>query len=841
MPQLGMVVGGMIGGAISPDKINAPSIGDASQQASQAGVPRPVVYGHPAPFAGNIIDGEGKARKIFVKERQGKGGGPIVKSERFILTYAVRICEGPIAGVVRIWRNGEVVLDRRTDAQIAATYGAGGDTTKYTAEMRAKSAAFLKKIRIYLGTESQLPDPSLEALHGVGNTPYFRGTAYMVLTDSDETDTRGAAAQYQFEVVAVGAETSAVVIIPSNYDEAVSQGNGGGFYTINAFAGINSVPIIKLDVDALHGNGAPSRFIMKIGSRVLHDTGWRGSPTHQSDLDAQLVSLGMSDLIGQIATQSVAISTIVYTNDLGSAITSTIYLSGVGSPEAFYGIKVSRQLMAVADIPADWATTPELPGAILGNGLIHYPDFITTTALTTITPGSITLRSVVESVASRCNVPASKINAIALTDIIPGFLVAQQFSGADTLRPTQQAFFYDLPEVDGQIKAIKRGGATSVSITDDDLLETGQDDERVRGQIVEYPLKVSVVTQDPAAEYAAVPQTSGRSSPDFEGTSEVVIQLPIPFSAAIAAQIAHKSHKVMHSMAEGRVELSLPENFSRYIASDAFNYQSKRWLIEEVRYSEGECHWKAVYDRASSYGSLATGNAPRPPELPTSGLRGPTLLAAMNLPALREQDNVPGIYLAATGAFTGWNGCVVEMSADGGASFATLTTITGRSVMGRLSAAITSSSEPIPVILDDGELDSVTPEALALDANAFAIIAPGDVSEIGQFQTATEGAPGAYDLTTVTRGGEGTAAVAHDAGERFVMLANSVFVPIDSSLAGKTLILRAVTNGTVPENNQTISFVYQPITPVVPGETFNRIDASGDLRIDADDNQRITN
>lgn len=837
MPQLGAAIGGAIGGAISPDVIKAPSIGDAQKQASAAGVPRPVVYGHPAPFAGNIIDGEGKARKITVKQQQGKGGGPIVKSERFILTSAVRICEGPIAGVVRIWRNGEVVYDRRTAAQIGATYGAGAGTSAFTAEMRAKSAAFQKKVRVYLGSETQLPDPALEAIHGVGNTPYYRGTAYIVIQDDDVTDTRGAAAQYQFEVMAAGAasEASTAVALP-DISPTDGFGVGGGIFAnwVDSEEKIVSVAAITRHEFTATPNVdyGPARVRIKsLDGALLADSGWLSigaysvaaidawksavtrwrrwpvSGGYVDTFDAVQIAAYLAPLGGSIVGLT-AIADINYAPGTTQVLVEIIRTSVVSTS----GASVNNRRANLSSVPAGYTTTPELPGVLVGSdGLIYYPTWVTPPASKSLAGSAVTLRSVVENIAIRCNVPASKVNAIALNDVIPGFLVAQQFSGADTLRPTQQAFFYDLPEVDRQIKAIKRGGAVAVSITDDDLLETGQDDERVRGQAIEYPLKVSVVTQDPAAEYAPVPQTIGRSSPDFEGTSEVVIQLPIPFSAAIAAQIAHKSLKVMHSMSEGRVELALPESFSQYVASDAIDYRSKRWLIEEVRYSEGECHWKAVYDRASSYASTATGSTPRPPELPTSGLRGPTMLAAMNLPPLRQQDSVPGIYLAATGTFSSWDGCVVEMSSDGGASFTTLATITGRSVIGRLSAAIAASGEPIPVTLDDGHLYSSTLAALAQNANAFAIIAPGDVSEIGQFQTATEGLPGAYSLTVVTRGGNGTAAAAHASGERFVMLGSSVFVPMDSALAGKTLLLRAVTNGTIPENNPTISFVFNPV------------------------------
>lgn len=54
---------------------------------------------------------------------------------------------------------------------------------------------------IYLGGEDQLPDPALEVIHGVGTTPAYRGTAYVVFNKKDLTERRGSIPSYRFEVV----------------------------------------------------------------------------------------------------------------------------------------------------------------------------------------------------------------------------------------------------------------------------------------------------------------------------------------------------------------------------------------------------------------------------------------------------------------------------------------------------------------------------------------------------------------------------------------------------------------------------------------------------------------
>lgn len=185
--QVGWMLGSAVGGYIDPVKISAPDIGDAQTQTTSDGIPIAVCYGHTPPFFGNVIDGEQKARRIKGKfRRQGKGGPKVQDPDKYLITYAIGVAEGP-GDIVRIRRNGQLVYDVTPGSQIP------GDT-----------AAFRSKLRIYRGTEDQLPDPSLEALHGVGNTPYYRGLIYVVVENDDVTDTGGAIPHLSFEVVKGG-------------------------------------------------------------------------------------------------------------------------------------------------------------------------------------------------------------------------------------------------------------------------------------------------------------------------------------------------------------------------------------------------------------------------------------------------------------------------------------------------------------------------------------------------------------------------------------------------------------------------------------------------------------
>lgn len=178
----GFTIGYGIGGAIDPTTIKAPGVSEAPVQTSRPGVARPIIWGLHA-CHGNLIQ-KNPEEIVTTTTSQGKGGGTEVEEQRRYRTFAIRICEGPIAEVTRIWENNKLVYDARSTPAIPA----------------AETAKYAEGITIYLGTADQLPDPDLEAHWGTDETPAYRGTAYVVWTNKDLTDTGGAIPNYLFEV-----------------------------------------------------------------------------------------------------------------------------------------------------------------------------------------------------------------------------------------------------------------------------------------------------------------------------------------------------------------------------------------------------------------------------------------------------------------------------------------------------------------------------------------------------------------------------------------------------------------------------------------------------------------
>lgn len=193
-PQLGWMIGSAIGGYVDPDQIEGPRLGEARTQSAQDGVP--LIYGYGTfPCAGNVtwVD--------EVKEHRNKDsgkGGPEQITYTYTISYMVVVCKGEISGFKLVRRNGKVVYDARTDAELSAL----GYTSQEISETRAAQANFLQRATLYYGTDTQMPDPTMVAVKGAGNVPAYTGIAYIVMKD-DETR-EGEYAQFEFVVANCG-------------------------------------------------------------------------------------------------------------------------------------------------------------------------------------------------------------------------------------------------------------------------------------------------------------------------------------------------------------------------------------------------------------------------------------------------------------------------------------------------------------------------------------------------------------------------------------------------------------------------------------------------------------
>lgn len=177
--SVGSGVDGMIN---APDRIG-PRLEDLKIQMSQYGAMVPFEWGCNR-HAGTIIWPR-MLEAVENRTEESAKGGPENVTFTYTLSCAVLICEGPIAGVRRIWANKKIVYDVSADN---------------TGETRDPA---IGSIRFHLGTEDQVQDPLIEATDGDG--PAYRGYAYVVFENYDVTDMNGRPPQWEFEVITSGA------------------------------------------------------------------------------------------------------------------------------------------------------------------------------------------------------------------------------------------------------------------------------------------------------------------------------------------------------------------------------------------------------------------------------------------------------------------------------------------------------------------------------------------------------------------------------------------------------------------------------------------------------------
>lgn len=150
----GVVDRGLIG-ALSPARQLGPRLETLRVQSTAEGTPMACAFGR-ARVTGQLI---WAARFLEQRHESGGGkGGPRTVDYAYSLSFAVAVCEGPIDGIGRIWADGKLM-----------------DQTGVT-------------MRVYRGTQDQMPDPLIEAVEAPpdadpGEAPAYRGTAYVVFED----------------------------------------------------------------------------------------------------------------------------------------------------------------------------------------------------------------------------------------------------------------------------------------------------------------------------------------------------------------------------------------------------------------------------------------------------------------------------------------------------------------------------------------------------------------------------------------------------------------------------------------------------------------------------------
>lgn len=844
--QWGYMIGSAVGGYVDPEQVFGPRLQDATVQTSRVGIPIPFGWGV-FPTAGNLI-WAGPITEHENTERQGKGG-PEQVTYTYTRSYAIALCQGmlredglydPISGVLLWKHNKKIVYDARSDGELEDEFNQGGDASvlhtslaMWIASQRGASTKFTDKVTFYLGSEDQLPDPTMEMHLGAGNVPAYPGLVYAVFDEYDVTETSGAIGQHE---AVVGSGMTLDEDVAPTCGELVTYTGGESFpFTTTIELG---ACIGRVDLHYSPG-GIPDKFVIEMDGEVVLDSGYRGLASQQDELDAELTLRGLpletiqqgthidegdplpapfSGLCNGPGSEGCEVGIVSFYK---TTETSTATLK-VYAPLDETGWQVFVDCPDSDDLPPGWHQVADAPGWIVSDAGELRKDCGTVT--TSFTRSPVQLSEIVAGLLNRVGIPPTKYDVSQLTDLVEGVKFAN-VSGPDLMMaPLMQAYRFDKDERDGKLYFVKRGGDTVATIGPDDLVERDGDAiEWTRVQEAELLRKTSVTYIDPLAVWELNTQTAERRTSTVQAKGESVFEVPLCGTHDFAAQLADIAIKIAWSEFDScKISLSLAWSWLSctdpiWVADKAGTLHRVR--IEQIEEDSGVLLIEARKDRQSTYTSDVEGVRARPPSVTTPGLIGPTMLAVMDLPVLRDADDKLGVYVAARGILPGWQGAAIYLSTDGGVSGGIVAQAEQASVIGYtttdLVADVSSeypSGQTLQVWLPSAP-SSVDYATMLRYNNRAALRLDSGEWEVLQYQTVTDDGAGLYTLSGVIRGRYATTPGEASAGSTFVLLDSSVqFVECERWMVGASdMKVKAVSYGTNPD-----SYAWQDFTFTTP-------------------------
>lgn len=185
--QIGWAAGSIAGSILFQETIRnvQPRLQDLKVTTGEYGRPIPYVEG--AMRVPGWVAWASERRAIDTTTTVDSKGGP--KVENTTTTYEVDmliiLTSHRIAGVRRIWMDGELVWSRAAESDFSTV---------------SASATFARRVTVYTGDEDQLPDPTYEAAVGVGNAPAYRERGSIFIEGLD-LGSSGQIRNMTFEVV----------------------------------------------------------------------------------------------------------------------------------------------------------------------------------------------------------------------------------------------------------------------------------------------------------------------------------------------------------------------------------------------------------------------------------------------------------------------------------------------------------------------------------------------------------------------------------------------------------------------------------------------------------------
>lgn len=462
-------------------------------------------------------------------------------------------------------------------------------------------------------------------------------------------------------------------------------------------------------------------------------------------------------------------------------------------------------------------------------------------------------------------------------DTLTGLMVPSRRAAADVIAELQTRFQFDLPEVDGKVKAVLRNGTSDLTIPYSELRAhyDGEEAPAFDALITDIdplllPARVDVNHLDPAMDYHNNTQSDMRLvGPQFDNQS---VSLSLVDSATNVKKLA--SILLYKPDREGRAfRFTTGPKYMRAHQGTVITLtlQNATHIVRvtEARYGlpAGVCEFEAVRQQASLYSPTGTGSTSTGIESPIAPIPGNTKGIIIDGPLLRAEDAGDGtqivVYVAMCGRGSGtWPGGFFyqEFPINSG-NYKFLTLTDKPSGIGVTVGMLGSVSDPsvwdrtnslVINFFSNTTLSSVTEQELLAnpELNLLGVINPStNAVEYVQFKTATAGAAVApyvtnYTVGTFLRGRVGSDGNvgAHTSADDVVVI-DSTVLPRRMAVADveRTLKFKFVTSGQSVDDAAEVTQTLRgnSLRPLAPVNLTGTRDALGNLLLQWTGRSRI--
>jgi hypothetical protein len=398
------------------------------------------------------------------------------------------------------------------------------------------------------------------------------------------------------------------------------------------------------------------------------------------------------------------------------------------------------------------------------------------------------LADIVADICARAGMSLAEYDVSSLTDRVKGFAITSHSSTRANLAPLMATYFFDACDIDGQIRFVRRGTNPVGAFAYDDLGASSSIGDQanenpiteVIAQEVDLPRTLSFSYSGLNSDYLVNTQRAFRSNTRSNQDVTMAAPIVLPDDEGLM-----RAQTMLWSAWVGRktFQISTRLAYLPYEPGDVmtlYGAAGQAYTVRVVRCAydgQGALQWSLVLEEPDIYpspGYNTQGGAPSGFTVQTIDYSGPTALAVLDVPPLRDTDTSQGLYLAACGYASSWPGVMVDISRDGN-SYTDLFRILAPSPIGTTSTALPGfggGNQPdelstVTVVLYSGTLASVSYADFLAGVNAAYL-----GGELIYFRNATQTGANTYVLSGLLRGRVGTegAMTSHVSGEQFVFL-----------------------------------------------------------------------